>query len=68
MTGAEFKKWRIAHKHSQQSLADALHLQVRQIIRYEQDENAIPYSVELVLKQGIIKSRDASEVGRWPSK
>jgi transcriptional regulator with XRE-family HTH domain len=68
MNGAEFKKMRQKLKHSQQSIADALHLKVRQIIRYEQEESHIPYSIELVLKSGIIKPRDESEVGRWPSK
>lgn len=68
MNGAEFKRMRIKLKHSQQSLADELHMQVRQIIRYEREDSHIPYSVELVLKSGVIKPRDESEVGRWPSK
>jgi transcriptional regulator with XRE-family HTH domain len=68
MNGAEFKKLRQKLKHSQQSMADALRLQVRQIIRYEKEESHVPYSIELVLKNGLVKPRDESEVGRWPSK
>lgn len=66
MRSKDLIEWRKAHHHSQQSLADELHLHVRQIIRYEMGDVRIPYPIELALRS--VPARDPNKIGRWPKK
>ena len=66
MTGKELRKWRELHLHSQQSLADALGVSWRTILRWEQNDTSIPKAVEMALRNELVQSREA--YGRWPDK
>lgn len=64
MTAKQFKAWRMAHHHSQLSLATALGVNVRQVIRWEMGSSPISKPVELALNS--VPARKPEEVGRWP--
>jgi len=66
MTAKQFRAWRIAHFHSQLSLATELGVNVRQVIRWEMGNSPISKVVERALS--TVPARKAEEVGRWPGK
>lgn len=57
MKAAELKALRLKLKHSQQTLADALGLSARQIIRYEMNKAEIPQTVVMALRSVNTRKR-----------
>lgn len=66
MTAKQLVEWRKKHHHSQATLAKALGVNVRQVIRWEMDESPISKVVEIAILN--TPARPAEEAGRWPQK
>jgi len=64
MKAKDMQKWREEHGHSQASLAAALEISSRQIMRYEMGEQVIPKAIELAMRS----VPDRKGGGRWPGK